>query len=163
MATEIERKYRIEKLGSLELRDGLEIEQGYLCTGGVTVRVRTKGPRAFLTIKGTATVLETASGSALQRDEFEYEIPTADAEQLLRLAETRLQKTRYLLDNALEIDIFKGRLEGLILAEFESPDGAAPPVVPGLVWRDVTTDHRYSNSWLARNGLPPEETDTEPR
>lgn len=154
MAIEIERKYRVQSLGGLELPKGQEIDQGYLANSGCTVRVRTKGPRAYLTIKFPARRLQE-TGGALERQEFEYEIPVPDARELLELAPFRLTKTRHLLPNGVELDIFHGRHEGLILAEYESVGGSQPEPLPGLQWQEVTEDRRYSNSWIARNGIPP--------
>lgn len=154
MAIEIERKYRVLSLGGLELPRGQEIDQGYLTTNGTTVRVRTKGPKAFLTIK-FASRNSRDKGGALERQEFEYEIPVEDAKQLLDQAPYRLTKVRHLLPSGVEVDVFTGRHEGFVLAEYESTDGSQPEPLPGVEWEEVTEDRRYSNSWIARNGVPP--------
>ncbi len=153
MAIEIERKYLVEQLDKSILPEGEAIDQGYLSETRPTVRIRTKGPRAFFTIKGSSDQLH--SSGALMRTEFEYEVPIDDAKDILELALHRLQKTRHRLASGIEIDVFAGAHEGLILAEYESTDGSeiAPPA--GVVWREVTSDRRYSNSWIARNGIPP--------
>lgn len=157
MATEIERKYLVLSMQGVVLPEGLEIDQGYLTSNGVTVRVRTKGPKAFLTIKyspeGQAD-RTPVPGAAIRREEFEYEIPVPDAKKMLDAARSRLQKVRFFLPCGVELDIFKGRHQGLILAEYESDDGAQAPKVPGIEWVEVTDDARYSNSWISRNGIP---------
>lgn len=152
MAIEIERKYRVQSLGGLKLEGGEHIDQGYLAEEPLTIRVRTKGHHAYLTMK-TRGDAELGAG-ALVKHEYEYEIPVADALELLRFAPNRLEKTRYMLPSGVEVDVFHGRHEGLILAEFESFDGSQAPVPPGVVWEEVTADARYSNAWMAKHGLP---------
>lgn len=153
MALEIERKYRIDSLGGLVLPPGLPIDQGYLAHDPAAVRVRTIGERGFLTIK-CAPLDDPAHPGAIVREEFEYEIPADDVRSLLERCPARLTKTRHRLDSGLEIDMFHGVCEGLILAEFESEDGAPAPKPEGVVWREVTEDRRYSNSSLSRYGIP---------
>jgi CYTH domain-containing protein len=154
MGMEIERKYLVLDLGGMPLADGDEIDQGYLSEGPPTVRVRLRAGRGWLTIKhrSSATV---DPGGAVASHEFEYEIPAGDARQLLEFSAARLCKTRYNLAGGIELDVFHGRHEGLILAEYESTDGAQIDPPPGVRWIEVTEDRRYSNSWMARNGIPP--------
>lgn len=157
MATEIERKYLVLSMDGVALpENGLEIDQGYLASNGITVRVRTKGPKAFLTIKYNPDGQERTPvpGAAIRREEFEYEIPVADARKMLAAAKSRLQKVRFFLPGGIELDVFRGRHEGLVIAEYESDDGAQAPPVPGMRWVEVTGDGRYSNSWISRNGIP---------
>lgn len=153
MGLEIERKYRVISLGDLPLENGKPIDQGYLSEGGPTVRVRTVGPKGFLTIKSSIKEKQVLGG-AIHNLEFEYEIPFEDALELLKIARYRLRKTRYYLKGGVEIDIFHDRHEGLILAEFESEDGSHPEPLPGVVWEEVSGDKRYTNSSIARNGMP---------
>lgn len=155
MGLEIERKYRILSMDDIPLPPGIPIDQGYLANNHNTVRVRVKAGKGYLTIKCATD--EPANGdaaSAVVCQEFEYEIPLDDARKLLNATKDRIQKTRHHLDNGVELDIFHGRHEGLIMAEFESDDGAQAPVIPGVRWREVSVDRRYSNAWMARNGIP---------
>ena len=87
---EIERKFLVRSLDFLDAATAeLPIEQGYLHTTRPTVRVRRRGEQGFLTLK------TPSSRDGLVRDEYEYEIPLADAEALLALCGThRLTKTR---------------------------------------------------------------------
>ena len=90
MAKEIERKFLIKGDAWRALAEGTMYRQGYLNSAKErTVRVRTVGDKAFLTIKGI-TVGAT-------RAEYEYEIPFADCNALLDdLAEKPLiEKKRY--------------------------------------------------------------------
>ena len=77
---EIERKFLVTSLAFLaEATDALHIDQGYLHSTRPTVRVRRRGDQGFLTLK------TPSDAKGLVRDEYEYEIPLADAEALLAL------------------------------------------------------------------------------
>ena len=68
MAKEIERKFLIKRELWQPHNQGLEIRQGYLSLDPErTVRVRTKGAKGYLTIKG--------KNQGISRTELEYEIP----------------------------------------------------------------------------------------
>lgn len=150
MALEIERKFLVdaEKIAAMNLTGGDKIAQGYLSTKiGCVVRVRTKNNRGFLTIK-TASV-------GIVRNEFEYEIPYADAVELLKIAEPNvLAKTRYKVEYAgkiWEVDFFEGRHEGLILAEVELESPEEKVELPDWIQAEVSGDPHYYNSWLVQN------------
>lgn len=145
MAIEIERKFLV---CGTDWRAGPStlFRQGYLNRDKQrTVRVRIAGDRAYLTIKGIS------SGAACA--EFEYEIPLADAEQLLSLCDGPLiEKTRYVVPHAgmlWEVDEFHGANSGLIVAEIELQAAAQQFDKPAWVGREVTGDKRYFNSSLA--------------
>ena len=94
MALEIERKFLVdaEKLSEIQLTDGEKISQGYLSTDvEKIVRVRIKKNRGFLAVK--------TRNIGIVRREFEYEIPLADAEELLKLCgKNILNKIRYKIE-----------------------------------------------------------------
>jgi adenylate cyclase len=144
MPTESERKFRLLRADPDAWGEGEPIEQGYLAFDP-EVRVRTRGARAYLTIKGPGLY---------ERLEFEYPIPSADAEALFPLCQAVLRKTRYRV-GLLEIDVYHDRLAGLAIAEAE----AWPPemrLLPpeGVEWVEVTGDPTYLNQNLARHGVP---------
>lgn len=145
MAIEIERKFLV--LGRpWHSEAGVHFSQGYLCRDPArTVRVRRAGERAFLTIKG--------SSRGASRAEFEYEIPLADAEQLLGLCEGPLvEKVRHEILHAgltWEVDEFLGDNAGLVLAEIELESEDQPFERPVWLGREVTSDARYFNSQLS--------------
>ena len=148
MGKEIERKYLISGEAWKALGEGTLFRQGYLNSQKErVVRARTMGEKAALTIKGI-TVGAT-------RLEFEYEIPFADAEQLLELCEQPLiEKTRYKFDHAgltWEIDEFHGVNDGLIIAECELESEDQHIDKPDWVGDEVTGDPRYYNSNLIAN------------
>lgn len=154
MASEVERKYRVKSLTGVTLPRGTEIVQGYLGGEGSTVRVRILGDRAVLSIKCRPPRGGTHASGALERLEFEYPIPMDDARAMLACTARKIEKTRHKLENGIEIDLFHGAMEGFVLAEYESPDGAQAPAVEGLELEEVTSDPRFSNAWMAENGVP---------
>lgn len=147
MALEIERKYLV---ADDSWRDnnpaGTRMSQGYLSRdSGRTVRVRLAGEKAWLTIKGAA--------EGISRAEFEYEIPPADASELLGLCVPAvIDKTRYRIPfggHVWEVDVFHGENEGLVVAEVELGDEAEMPELPPWVDQEVSADRRYANSCLS--------------
>ena len=150
MGVEIERKFRVQA-GWRPDGAGEEIAQGYLCSVPErTVRVRLRGGRGYLTVKG-----KNGGADAARRAEFEYEIPAADARALLALAEPGvLEQERCLVPVAdghtWEVDIFHGENEGLVVAEIELGAEDEPFARPDWLADEVTGDARYYNSSLAR-------------
>ena len=148
MATEIEHKYlvKMQIWKNIIPEKSIDIRQAYLQTDpNKTIRVRTKGSKGFITIKGK---LNGAS-----RPEFEYEIPIADANELIDLFSSNLiEKTRHIIvfDNKTwEVDEFKGLNEGLIVAEIELTSEDEKYLKPNWVGKHVTDDIRYANSNLS--------------
>lgn len=149
MSLEIERKYLVRSEDFLaQATSAEEIDQGYLHEGLPTVRVRLRGERAYLTIKGQS------DAEGLVRAEYEYAIPPEEAHELLTLATAgRLTKTRYLVPHGThlwEVDVFHGCLAGLTLAEIELSQPDEPFELPPWVGQEVTGDPHYYNSALAR-------------
>lgn len=144
---EIERKFLVDKVEweKVEKPNPKKIVQAYILNSPEkTVRARIKGSKGFLTIKG-ATV-------GISRNEFEYEIPVEEAEEMIRLfAEKTISKDRYEIkvgNHLWEIDEFHGNLEGLILAEIELSDENEAFEQPIWATEDVSTDVNYYNSKL---------------
>ncbi len=153
MAIEIERKFLLTNDNWRSAADaGTRYRQGYLSrieeTGAArsSVRVRTGGERAYINIK-SATL-------GIRRQEYEYEIPLADAEELLAglCVGAVIEKTRYhvRVDAHLwEIDVFEGDNAGLIVAEIELKAEDETFVRPEWLGREVSDDPRYYNVCLA--------------
>jgi adenylate cyclase len=146
MGIEIERKFLVHADRLPELPPGERIVQGYVPTlNRVTVRVRLRGNRAWLTLKGPTT--------GIRRSEFEYEIPLADAEAMLaELCQAGvIDKTRHEILHACqrwELDVFAGANAGLLLAELELPSEDEPFALPDWAAEEVSADLRYSNQAL---------------
>ena len=148
MAVEIERKFLVDKrkLHALTFTSEEKIAQGYL-SFSPTVRVRLKDNRGFLTVKSSTV--------GISRQEFEYEIPAEDAEQLLKLCgRFVLKKYRRKLEyggHVWEVDFFAGRHAGLVLAEVELNASDESVDLPDWVSREVSGDARYFNSNLVKS------------
>jgi len=148
---EIERKFLVS---SNAFKDEAfaqnRIKQGYLSSVPErTVRVRIKGEKGYLTIKGIS------NESGLSRFEWEKEIPVGEAEKLLLLCETGvIDKTRFEIktgNHIFEVDEFYGENEGLVMAEIELKSESETFEKPIWLGQEVTNDKRYYNSYLSNN------------
>ncbi|PCK07478.1 MAG: adenylate cyclase [Alteromonadaceae bacterium] len=143
MGQEIERKFLIDRDKLGELSGGTRICQGYINTQDETaVRIRIKGEKAFLTIKG--------KNVGPVRAEFEYAIPMDDAQNMLEsfCSGGTIDKTRYEVaykGHTWEVDIFYGANQGLVFAEVELEDEHEEVIMPAWVTTEVTEDPRYYN------------------
>ena len=145
MGQEIERKFLVTGDG-WRSSEAVEYRQGYLSTVKErTVRVRLAGGRGTMTIKGVS--------QGATRAEYEYEIPAADAAEMLdRLCQRPLiEKRRTTLVAAgmtWEVDEFFGDNDGLLVAEVELRSEDQAFEHPPWVGDEVTADPRYSNANL---------------
>jgi CYTH domain-containing protein len=148
MAREIERKFLVSGEFRQDSPESYRIMQGYICSDpDRTVRVRVRGDKGFLTIKGQS------SEDGLSRFEWEKEIPVSEALELMNLCVSGvIDKTRYLVpygDHTYEVDVFHGANEGLVLAEIELSDELETFEKPSWLGEEVTGDVRYYNSMLS--------------
>jgi len=149
MAKEIERKFLVKDKSILTSLEGFLYKQGYLNTNPErTVRVRIIGTKGYITIKGI--------NSGAVRTEYEYEIPYADADEMLNdlCKKPIITKLRYQLEFEgliWEVDEFKGDNEGLVIAEVELPYESMRVNKPIWVGSEVTGDNKYYNSNLVSN------------
>ena len=145
---EIERKYLIDSLPEhLDDFPHKELEQAYLCTNPV-VRVRREGEEYVLTYK---------SGGLMVREEYNLPLNQEAYEHLLKKADgIVISKTRYILPEKeglrIELDVFHGKHDGLILAEVEFPTKEAANAYCPPEWfgEDVTYSTKYHNSNLSK-------------
>ena len=149
MGIEIERKFLVhkDKWDSLTKPKKDFYRQGYLFSdSNKTIRVRQTNDKGYITIKGSVI--------GLSRPEFEYEIPKADAEELLnQFSVSELIKVRYkiLFKNKIwEVDEFLGDNLGLIVAEIELEHENEQFEIPDWIANEVTDDNKYYNSCLAK-------------
>ena len=150
MALEIERKFLVNhhEWHAAEKPVGELYRQGYLLADpNKTIRVRLTPSSAYLTIKGPAV--------GITRPEYEYEIPQAEARELLdKFAVSELSKIRYKIkfrDKIWEVDEFLGDSLGLIVAEIELAAEEEQFELPAWAGIEVTSEKKYSNSSLAAN------------
>ena len=127
-----------------------QIAQGYLNSNPErTVRVRIKGEKGFLTIKGKG------NHSGMSRFEWEKEIPVAEAKVLLDLCESGvISKMRFEVkvgQHVFEVDEFYGENSGLIMAEVELGSETESFEKPTWIGEEVTNDERFYNAFLSQN------------
>lgn len=153
MAKEVERKFLVAgDAWRGASTSSIRIEQFYLTLEeGRSVRIRIKdGAKAFITLKFGL--------NARVRDEFEFPVPVEDALEMRAFAIGHLiDKTRYLVPHGghvFEVDRFHGDLDGLVLAELETPDDMPDTMLPSWLGREVTGENGYYNAVLARHGRP---------
>jgi CYTH domain-containing protein/CHAD domain-containing protein len=151
---ERERKYLVVEVP--EVADGGAVmRQRYLAIDGtVSVRVRDAGKeRCTLTVK---------AGRGPVRVELEWQLEREQFEAVWELGGGRqVSKTRYRVainGYVVELDVFAGELDGLVMAEveFDSDDALAAFEPPAWFGREVTSDVRYTNASLAVDGLEPD-------
>ncbi|XUY26364.1 CYTH domain-containing protein [Agrobacterium sp. rho-8.1] len=155
MAKEIERKFLVaDESWREEIVTRTRFRQGYIVSlDDRSVRVRIKGDDA-------ATLTIKVGTNSLVRDEYEYDIPVADAEELLNSAPGFIiEKIRYTVEHegfVWEVDVFDGLYRGLVVAEVELSAETDQPALPAWIGEEVTGDHRYSNQHLATDDLSTE-------
>ena len=160
---EIEKKYLLKEQPDLSQFKCCEIEQGYL-TRRPTLRIRKRDDDYIFTYK--SKIKGTPKNIAVN-DEVERPLTKEAYEKLREKTEGYLiQKTRYLIpicaeytasaeafpkELTVELDVFHGRLEGLVFAEIEFPSEEAAEcfLAPQWLGKDVSDDHRYSNGYLS--------------
>tara|TARA_B100001113_G_scaffold296152_1_gene253524 strand:+ start:16 stop:468 length:453 start_codon:yes stop_codon:yes gene_type:complete len=144
---EIERKFLVKNAvrDVLNTIQPIQIRQSYLVNEKFkSVRIRIADDSAFLTIKNAAI--------GITRKEFEYEIPKNEAEDIIRTFDLKvLTKERYQImfkSKLWEVDVFEGRLQGLVLAEIELNDENEKIQLPEWIDIEVTHDASYFNANL---------------
>ena len=147
---EIERKFLIKQIPegctSFPCR---QIEQAYLNTDPV-VRVRRDNDDYYLTYKGKGLLSREEYNLPLNKEAYEHLLAKADG--------IILTKKRYMIpvpgnDHlTIELDVFEGHYDGLILAEveFASEEEAKAFNPPAWLGEDVTFSGEYHNSRLSK-------------
>lgn len=150
MALEIERKFLLANaLWKMQVDHSVFYKQGYLSSQPTnSIRIRVCDDCAWLNIK-SATI-------GVQRHEFEYEIPLADAHEILDqlCLKPVIEKTRHFVKmgpHHWEIDEFAGENLGLVVAEIELNAADEHFDKPDWLGLEVTHDVRYYNNNLARH------------
>ena len=148
---EIERKFLVRNTDFMKAaKSKVLIVQGFLNTEPErTIRIRKKGNKAQLTVKGLS------SEDGLSRFEWEHDIMASEAEQLFELCEPYLiRKTRYEIEVGevvYEVDVFHDRNKGLIIAEVELESKEQEFDRPDWIGEEVTGQIRYYNSFISKN------------
>lgn len=144
---EIERKFLVNAAlwEQLEKPVPVRIQQAYLSNdANCTVRVRTKGSKGYLTVKGKSV--------GISRSEYEYEIPIAEANQMIQeFCPKVLSKDRYEIkvgNHLWEVDVFHEKLAPLVVAEIELRSENESFALPNWIEKEVSDDISYYNSKL---------------
>lgn len=146
---EIERKFLVKSLPDLSGAKSSEIKQGYVSISP-EVRVRELAGKYYRTEKGEGTVM---------REEREWEISENEGKELFSKIQTNvIEKTRYYLPYGkytIELDVYKGKFDGLIVAEIEFPtlNEANSFTPPEWFSEDVSEKKEYRNKILAQKDL----------
>lgn len=148
---EIERKFLVISTAFIDeaFREN-RIVQGYLSSiPERTVRIRIKGEKGFLTVKGKG------NECGMSRLEWEKEIPLNEAELLLSICEKGvIDKIRYEIkkgNHVFEVDVFSNQNAGLIIAEIELNSEQESFEKPDWLGEEVTNDEKYYNAYLSKN------------
>ena len=158
MSKEIERKFLVKDISILQNASfSYRIHQYYINKNTrIRINIHSDGSQeAYITIK--------LGGEKIEREEIEFNIDARDAEDYLiglhfnNKKNNLIRKTRFIIYNDTpfdpkkwEIDVFRDKNKGLILAEIELP--SADCVVPMMegIGEDVTGISRYYNSNLVK-------------
>lgn len=140
---EIERKFLVQHEGwksscvrRIRIRDGLIASEN-----GRKVRVRIADDRATIAVKGRER--------GFSRAEYEYDIPRADAEEMLRMCDYRAEKTRHIVPHAgsiWQVDVYEGILSGIVIAELEMSNEGQAFDLPNWIGEDVTDNPKYKKA-----------------
>ncbi|MGL5258997.1 MAG: CYTH domain-containing protein [Lachnospiraceae bacterium] len=143
---EIERKFTIKTLPDLSLYPFHIIEQAYLNTDPV-LRIRREDTSYYFTYKGKGLLAKEEYNLPLNESSYLHLLEKADG--------NIISKKRYLipyLSYTIELDIFDGVFDGMILAEveFNSIEEANSFIAPDWFLEDVTLQKEYYNSNLSQ-------------
>lgn len=146
---EIERKFFVRKDFNPIGNASFIIKQGFLNSDpSRTVRIRIKGEKGFITVKGAG------NESGTTRFEWEKEIGVEEATMLLNLCEHDIiEKTRFVIPvdkHLFEVDVFEGDNKGLVIAEVELSHENEQFTKPEWLGEEVTGQTRYYNSSLSK-------------
>jgi adenylate cyclase len=149
MAAEIERKFMVRgEFRHLAIKK-TRIIQTYLSVDpDKTIRIRAAGRKAFITIKNRP------KGRSFIRDEWEFQIPFADAMEIMKISlPGKIDKTRYLVPvgkHMFEVDEFHDKNEGLVIAEIELASESEKFEKPEWLGEEVTGRPEYYNANLIK-------------
>ncbi len=160
MHQEIERKYKVLGDDYQTLASEVwKIRQGYLCREkGRTIRVRKSEVQSLKSEvrKSVSSTILNIKGPAkgISRFEYEHEVPVEVGEELFAMCLPGvIEKDRYIVPwekgLKIEVDVFHGKLEGLIFAEIEFESEEQEISLPTWLGEDISNDPQYSNAYLS--------------
>lgn len=144
---EIERKFLIRQVPEhLNAYTSVQIEQGYLNTSPV-LRIRQKDDSYIFTYKSDGLMSREEIEVPLTKEAYLHLVPKCDG--------NLIAKKRYQIPEehgyTIELDIFHGCFEGLLLAEieFSSEEEALAFQAPDWLTCEVTQEETFHNSFMA--------------
>lgn len=156
---EIEKKYLVNQMPDhLEQYDKWQLEQCYLCERPA-IRIRRKNDEYILTYKNRPVESGTGANPLCLAQEMEAPLTKEAYEHLKEKADgICIVKTRYRIPyggHTIELDVFHEKYDGFCLAEveFSSIEEGQNFIPPDWFGRDVSGDIRYTNSYMALNGI----------
>jgi CYTH domain-containing protein len=150
--SEWERRFLLEQLpADTFTADVRQILDRYIAGTRLRLR-RTRDAHGTLAFKLTQKLDDTAHG-ALQGQLTTIYLVEEEYKVLENLPASNLEKTRYSIP-PFGIDVFEGKLAGLVLAEaeFSSAEEAAALDLPAFLSEEVTSDRRFTGGSLAAVG-----------
>lgn len=149
MGIETERKFLVRSEFRNLATKKINIVQRYLSIDPEkTIRLRIADESAFITVKNRPKV------GSISRNEWEFEIPLADAVEMMNIClPGKIEKTRYIIPNEKcewEVDVFHDKNEGLIIAEIELESENEEFTKPDWIGEEVTGKHEYYNANLLK-------------
>lgn len=153
-SVEIERKFLVSELPpNIDDYEHAHMQQGYLAiaTDGSEARIRNSNGSCTLTAKSGGSLVRTEFGTEISQELFNVLWPSTEGK--------RIEKQRYKIPHenvVIELDVYLGKLTGLLTAEVEFPDvvSSSAFLPPEWMKTDVTEDKRLKNQTLTLNGLP---------
>lgn len=160
MGVEIERKFLVASEAWRDLPSTAQrLQQGYLAFASEDaseVRVRLISPESG--DEGASAKLTVKSSGGLVRSETEVDISVDACQDFLKQCSASLKKTRYTLPwegLAIEVDVYEGKLAGLVVAEIELPNIDHVVRLPDWLGEEVTERKEFKNAKLAQADAPP--------
>jgi adenylate cyclase len=147
MALEIERKFLVKGIFKHLAVNKIRIRQSYFSTDPKRIiRIRITDTQGIITFKSNI------NGGSFSRNEWEFEIPLKDAEEMIKICLSGIiDKTRYYIPagrHMFEVDVFHGKNEGLVIAEIELSSETEEFEKPEWLGEEVTGKPEYYNSNL---------------
>lgn len=143
---EVERKFLIKNIPfNLDDYDHKEIEQSYISYEPET-RLRKLDDKYYLTKKSNGTLVREEDEKTISNELYN--------ELIVNKLNNTIIKRRYYKpynDLLIEFDIYKGILEGLMVAEveFDSIEDSKKFIIPSWFYKEITNDTNFKNKNLS--------------
>jgi CYTH domain-containing protein len=167
MAQEIERKFllRTQKQVNQLIAKHISVDKSYKTENIIQFYIGQSidfSTRIRITNQQLAHITIKSQKGGLSRYELNQEIPVSEAFEMLEISTSAaLKKTRYKLNikgYPIDMDVFDGALDGLLMAEIEFPDieqaNAFDMAIFPEFYREVTNNSSFINANLIGQSFP---------